>query len=82
MYEQFEAEGVEGGLQTWEQRFCSTEWCEEELLFVQRDTARHEVWRVAANQENHVWLVAGETPVCPFCGSHLLTAANLQEGIG
>jgi len=66
----------------WEQRFCLTAWCDAHMLFVRQDSTRPELWHVVTGEEDTEFRVAATTPICPFCGAHLLTAANLEEGLG
>lgn len=65
----------------WERRFCVTSWCPTEVLYVQRKGEGLDLWRVAENPNEPEWLVAAAEPVCPYCGGHLPTAANLDDGI-
>jgi hypothetical protein len=50
-------------------------------VFVRRDPANTELWHVVMDDDDTAYLVAATTPICPICASHLLTAANLSDGI-
>ncbi len=65
----------------WERRFCNTPFCEVETLFVQRSDWNPELWSVATEPDQPEWLIASHEPVCPLCGGHLLTEANLDDGV-
>lgn len=81
MYEHFEPSSVAEGSADWEQRFCPTDWCTLDRLYVRRHEHFHDVWHVTDDMEHSGWLVAATGPVCPYCGGSLLTAANLMEGV-
>jgi len=65
----------------WERRFCVTSWCTADALYVQRKGEGLDVWRVTEKPDQPEWLVASDVPVCPLCGHHLATQANLDEGL-
>jgi hypothetical protein len=73
--------GVESG-DDWEYRFCPSEFCKVEVWLVTRHDLKAELWRVTAGAGNRPWIVAAIGPVCPYCGESLLTAVELEEGIG
>jgi len=79
MHEDFKPTTTDERNTAWEQRFCPTDWCSLETLYVRRDDHNPELWHV--NDGNGSWLVAATGPVCPLCGGNLLTPSNLMEGV-
>lgn len=65
----------------WEKRFCITPWCDTRELYVQRKEEGLDIWRVTETPNQPEWLMASVEPVCPCCGGHLLTQANLDDGV-
>ena len=69
-------------IDSWEPGFCSTSWCNERILYVQRCDMHPELWRVALTPNESGWLVAASGPVCPSCGGTLLTPVPFfEEGL-
>jgi hypothetical protein len=58
---------------SWEQRFCSDRRCTSETWVVRRDCDLHDVWSAAPTEEEHPFIVAATTQVCPRCGTTLQT---------
>jgi hypothetical protein len=81
MYEHFQPSAPVDSKIDWEQRFCPTDWCTLDTLYVRRYDHVHEVWHVTDDRDHSGWLVAATAPVCPHCGGNLLTGANLLEGV-
>ena len=81
MYEHLEPSSMAEGDAEWELRFCPTQECTLDRLYVQRHEQHPDVWRVTNDVEFVGWLVAAIAPVCPYCGGNLLTAANILEGV-
>lgn len=65
----------------WERLFCLTAWCEVHSLLTQRYEDHYDLWYVQTDQHDFGWLIAAEVPICPCCGSHLLTTANIEDGV-
>jgi len=61
---------------SWEQRFCDTSFCTQSILYVQKSGEDPELWKVAVNPGETVWLVAAVAPICPFCGGKLSPLAT------
>jgi hypothetical protein len=64
----------------WEQWFCPDSSCNEAAWMVQRDPATCEVWWVAAQVDVRPFTIAAIDPVCPRCGTTLLTRVELEGG--
>ena len=65
---------------TWEQQFCPNPLCTDEAWMVQRDPTRCDVWSVAAHVDECPFIVAATVPICPRCGTTLLTLIELEGG--
>jgi len=65
----------------WEHGFCSTSWCKERILYVQKCDQHLELWRIALTPGEGGWLVAAPGPLCPGCGRTLLTSSPFEEGM-
>jgi hypothetical protein len=61
---------------SWERRFCDMSFCTQSVLYVQRSGEDPELWKVAVNPGETVWLVAACDPICPFCGGNLSRLAT------
>ena len=81
MYRKFAPITPEEQVAVWEERFCPTDWCTHNTLYVRRHEALPETWHVTEDIEQSGWLVAATGPVCPLCGGSLLTYANLMDGV-
>jgi hypothetical protein len=66
---------------TWERRYCITPGCEVRTLYVQRKGEGLDLWRVSEHPNQPEWLIASVDPICPLCAAHLLTQANLDDGV-
>jgi hypothetical protein len=62
----------------WEQWFCPNQACAGGAWMVQRDPTRRDVWEVAAHVDERPFMVAAIDPVCPCCGTTLLTMVKLE----
>jgi hypothetical protein len=62
----------------WEQWFCPNPSCIDEAWMVQRDPTMCEVWWVAAHVDDSPFTIAATDPVCPHCGTTLLTQVELD----
>lgn len=65
----------------WERRYCITPGCQADTLYVQRRGKGLELWRVSEKPNQPEWLIASIDPLCPYCAAHLLTQANLEDGV-
>ena len=81
MYRKFAPVTTDEQAAVWEQRYCPTDWCTLDSLYVRRHEALPETWHVTDAIGHTGWLVAATGPVCPLCGGSLLTYSNLMEGI-
>jgi len=80
MYPNFETSTTDD-VAEWEQRYCPTDWCPIDTVYVKRHEHQREVWHVTEHVDETGWLVAATGPVCPMCGGNLLTAANVSDGV-
>jgi hypothetical protein len=62
----------------WEQWFCPTQACAGGAWMVQRASTTYDVWAVAAHVDDHPFTVAATVPICPRCGTTLLTMVKLE----
>ena len=65
----------------WEQRFCLNPFCIDAAWVVQRDPTTRDIWRVAAYIGDCPITLAARAPVCPRCGTTLLTEVELEGGL-
>ena len=64
---------------TWEMGFCTTSFCQQSFLWVDRSDEALELWRVARKLDDAGWLIAAVEPICPGCGGDLLNLSTLHE---
>ncbi len=64
---------------TWEMGFCTTSFCQQSFLWVDRSDEALELWRVARKPDEAGWLIAAAEPICPGCGGDLLNLSTLHE---
>jgi hypothetical protein len=55
-----------------QRRFCPSIFCFTDELVVQRVSQKADVWLLSDEHEERSWLMIGEKPVCPHCGTTLL----------
>jgi hypothetical protein len=53
-------------------RFCPSMFCFTDEVIVHRVTARAGVWLLTEADDGHSWLMIGDQPTCPHCGTLLL----------
>ena len=63
-------------------RVCPQLWCGSGAWLVQRDTRLHDGWQLTHATDGGAWIRAAADPVCPRCGTHLLTTIELEGGFG
>jgi hypothetical protein len=61
----------------WEPWFCSC--CTDAAWMVRRNPIIRDVWWVAANVDHPPFTIAAVTPVCPRCGTTLLSLAEFED---
>jgi hypothetical protein len=52
------------------------------MWLVSQAQAQEALWIVSTNGADHMQVVAAESPVCPRCGTDLLTVVEREGGIG
>lgn len=52
-------------------RFCPSIFCFTDEVVVRRVAARAGVW-LLTDEDSHSWLMIGDQPTCPHCGTLLL----------
>ena len=62
----------------WEQWFCLNQACADWAWMVLRDPTMCEVWWVAAHGDERPFTIAATDPICPRCGTTLLTLVELE----
>jgi ribosomal protein S27AE len=63
-------------------RVCPERRCGSGAWLVQRDAWLQDVWHLTHATHGGAWIVAAAAPVCPRCGTHLLTTLQLEGGFG
>jgi hypothetical protein len=53
-------------------RFCPSMFCFTDEIVVRRVSTRAGVWLLMDEVEGHSWLMIGDQPTCPHCGTLLL----------
>lgn len=64
-----------------EERFCESPHCFVGRWSVTLQAEPQPVWRVVAYVEDMPFLVAADNPVCPCCGSALLSHLEVDGGL-
>jgi len=64
----------------WEQHSCPNPLCTDETWMVQRDPTTCEVRSVTAQVDIRPFTIAATDPICPRCGTTLLTRIELEGG--
>ena len=62
----------------WEQWYCPNQACAGGAWMVQRDPTRCDAWEVVAHVDDCHFTVAAMVPICPRCGTTLLTIVKLE----
>ena len=62
----------------WEQWFCPNQTCAGGAWMVQRAPTTPDLWAVAAHVDDRPFTVAAMVPICPRCGTTLLTTIQLE----
>jgi hypothetical protein len=55
-----------------EHRFCPSMFCFTDEIVVRRVATQANVWLLMDEVEGHSWLMIGDKPTCPHCGTMLL----------
>jgi hypothetical protein len=55
-----------------ERRFCPSMFCFTDEIVVRRVARKAAVWLLTDELEGHSWLMMGDEPICPHCGTALL----------
>lgn len=63
----------------WEQRFCVNQACATEAWMVKPDPTMCDMWWVAVDVDDHRFMIAATVPVCPHCGTTLLTLVERER---
>jgi hypothetical protein len=64
-----------------EQRFCPNQFCTDRTWLVQSILTVCDVWWVAAHEDVYPFIIAASAPVCPRCGTTLLTIVELEGAL-
>jgi hypothetical protein len=59
-------------------RVCPERWCARSVWLVQRDARLSDVWQMTHATDGGAWTVAATDPICPRCGTTLLTTLELE----
>jgi len=65
----------------WEQRFCPNRFCTDRTWVVRSIPTACDVWWVAAHEDEYPFTIAATVPVCPDCGTTLLTMVELEGAL-
>jgi hypothetical protein len=55
-----------------DRRFCPSIFCFTGEIVVRRVSRKAPVWLLTDEREAHTWLMMGQEPVCPHCGTTLI----------
>jgi hypothetical protein len=55
-----------------ERRFCPSMFCLTDEIIVRRISTKADVWLLTDERDDHCWLIMGNEPICPHCGTTLL----------
>jgi hypothetical protein len=61
---------------------CPERWCASGAWQVQRAAQLSDVWQLTHATDGGAWTVAAAKPVCPRCGTTLVTTLDLEGGRG
>lgn len=62
-----------------EVRYCLSDMCRYSELEVTRAQGHPDLWHINRLGSGATYSVSAVRPICPFCGSELLTTANMIE---
>lgn len=63
-------------------RACPERWCGSGAWLVERAAQMPDVWQVTHATDGGAWTVAATEPICPRCGTTLVTTLELEGGRG
>lgn len=63
-------------------QFCPNDLCSSRVWTIQRQPDSPAVWLIARGPNDQPWTVAADAPICPQCGTTLLTTEEFEGGIG
>jgi hypothetical protein len=55
-----------------ERRFCPSMFCFTDEIIVRRVSLKAAVWLLTDELDDRSWLMMGNEPICPHCGTLLL----------
>ncbi|RIK40822.1 MAG: hypothetical protein DCC55_13780 [Chloroflexi bacterium] len=61
-----------------ERRFCPSIFCFTDEIVIRRVSPKAEVWLLTDESEDRSWMMMGGEPVCPHCGTTLLSVEGLE----
>jgi hypothetical protein len=61
-----------------DRRFCPSIFCFTDEIVVRRVSPQAEVWMLTDESDDHSWMMMGGEPVCPHCGTTLLSVEGLE----
>lgn len=61
-----------------ERRFCPSIFCFTDEIIVRRVSPKAEVWMLTDESDDRSWMMMGGEPVCPHCGTTLLSVDGLE----
>ena len=72
---------MEGSTMEEQHRVCPERWCGSGAWLVQRAMHLHDVRQVTHAENGGCWTMAATDPVCPRCGTTLVTILELDGGL-
>jgi len=63
-------------------RLCPAGWCGSGAWLAQRAAPVPDVWHVTHVIDSGAWTIAAPDPLCPHCGTTLVTTLELEGGFG
>jgi len=64
----------------WDTWFCPNQSCATQLWLAQRCSEQQDDWRIGPSVTAPSWRVAGPLPICPLCGTTLITPIDWVTG--
>ncbi len=66
----------------WQRRFCQNRACDAWVWLVCQAPCQDALWVISENGNDYMQVVAAVSPVCPACGTELLTSCRARGRVG
>ena len=67
-------------METPEHYLCPDRACSGGTWVLEQQNALHNLWLLVNVSDQSIWLLAADEPVCPRCGTSLVTPLELEGG--